>query len=265
MDTRKLTSTQTRFVKDLIRSKKARDAERLFVLEGDKPIRELLTSHPASFYGLIVTEASLRKIDQDFQECIRHSACPVYVCSEQKLAAVSDLTNPTGILAILRRPIWDPETVFRRRCLLGFYGESLQDPTNVGTLIRTAVAFGFDGLWLSPDSVDAFNPKIVRASAGALLSLPIFMIENAGMLTRHDCAILTAEIPGDGSSPLNTIIEIPPRAIVALGNESRGLSQPLLDLASLRFHIPIRPEAESLNVATSAAIAAFHFTSISQR
>jgi TrmH family RNA methyltransferase len=166
----------------------------------------------------------------------------------------------TGMLAILRQPVWNQAAVFRRERLLGFYGESLQDPTNVGTIIRTAVAFGLHALWLSPDSVDVFNPKVVRATAGALLSLPIFTAASSTLFVEHDCAIATAELPGPASTPLQSLSEIPLRAIVALGNESRGLSTSVVNLASLRFHIPIRPEAESLNVATSAAIAAFHFT-----
>ena len=260
VDMYKLTASRATFIRTLVRQKKVRDAEGAFIVEGRKPIGELLKSHAASFQALVLTEASLNESKDTILDGIRKSGCSVQVCEERVFATLSDVATPTGMLAILRRPVWDQESVFRRERLLGFYGESLQDPTNVGTIIRTALAFGLQALWLSPDSVDVFNPKVVRATAGALLSLPVFTATSGALFVEHDCAILTAELPGPASIPLQNLSEIPPRSVVALGNESRGLSTSLLNLASLRFHIPMRPEAESLNVAASAAIAAFHFT-----
>jgi TrmH family RNA methyltransferase len=256
----KLTASRAAFIRTLVRQKKVRDAERAFIVEGRKPIGELLKSHATSFQALVLTEASLNESKGTIFDSIQKSGCSVYVCEERVFATLSDVTTPTGMLAILRRPVWNQDAVFHRGRLLGFYGESLQDPTNVGTIIRTALAFGLQALWLSPDSVDVFNPKVVRATAGALLSLPIFTATSGTLFVERDCAIVTAELPGPASIPLQDLSEIPPRSVVALGNESRGLSTSVLNLASLRFHIPIRPEAESLNVAASAAIAAFHFT-----
>jgi TrmH family RNA methyltransferase len=257
-----LAATKAALIRDLVRHKKTRDAERLFIVEGPKPTEELLKSHATYFQALVVTETSLATADQSLVDTLKRSGCPVYVCQERVLATLSDLTTPSGMLAVVRQPVWDQEAVFRQPQLFGFYGECLQDPANVGPIIRTAVALGLDALWLSLDSVDVFNPKIVRASAGALLKLPIFYIGDVALFATSNCAIFTAEVPSPQSRRIQDIGTLPPRVVVAFGNESRGLSTSTIHQASLRFHVPIRPQAESLNVAAAAAIAAFHFTGL---
>ena len=258
----KLAAAKAALIRDLVRHKKIRDAERLFIVEGPKPIEELLTSHATYFQALVVTEASLDTANRSLVDALERSGCPVYVCQERVFATLSDLMTPSGMLAVVRQPVWDQAAVFRQPELFGFYGECLQDPTNVGPIIRTAVAFGLNALWLSSDSVDVFNPKVVRASAGALLKLPIFYIPDVALFATFDCAIFTAEVPSPRSCRIQDIRTLPRRLVVAFGNESRGLSASTLQHAWLRFHIPIRPEAESLNVAAAAAIATFHLTAL---
>src|SRR6185295_13561109 len=103
-------------------------------------------------------------------------------------------------------------------------------------------------------------PKIVRATAGTLLKLPVFSVKDAGELARSHCAILAADSSGKHARRMDEITGIPAKAVIALGNESRGLSSDILRAAAIRFHIPISSDAESLNVAASAAIAAFYFS-----
>jgi RNA methyltransferase, TrmH family len=258
----KLESSKAALIRDLVRHKKARDAEQLFVVEGPKPIEELLASHPIYFRALVVTQASLTAADQSLVDRIKQSGCPVYVCQERVLRTLSDLTTPSGMLAVVRQPVWKQEAILQRPVLFGFYGECLQDPANVGPIIRTALAFGLDALWLSSDSADVFNPKVVRGTAGALLQLPIFYISDVALLSRLDCAILTAEMPSAATCLIQEIRTRPRRAIVAFGNEGRGLSSSTVTQASVRFHIPIRPAAGSLNVSAAAAIAAFTLSAL---
>jgi len=261
----KLTAVKAALIRNLIRHKKSRDAERLFVVEGHKPIEELLASHPTYCEALVATQASLTAADQSFVDRVKQSGCPSYVCQERMLATLSDLTTPSGMLAVVRQPVWKQEAIFRQPELFGFYGECLQDPANVGPIIRTATAFGLDAVWLSLESVDVFNPKVVRGTAGALLKLPIFYVSDATLFGRYDCAMLTAEIPGPRTIPIQDIHSLPPRAVIAVGNEGRGLSPSTLAHASIRFHIPIRPAADSLNVSAAAAIAAFTLSALRTR
>jgi len=112
-----------------------------------------------------------------------------------------------------------------------------------------------DALWLTPESADVYNPKVVRASAGAVLSLPIFVTEHVGQLTAKGIVVFAAEAGSVDAIQLETIRTVPKRLVVAVGNESRGLSAHTINQAACRFTIPLARHVESLNVAASVAIA----------
>jgi TrmH family RNA methyltransferase len=95
-----------------------------------------------------------------------------------------------------------------------------------------------------------------------LLRLPVFVIPGVAWFKRHRCEVLAAESSGAQGRPIETCTTIPARAVIAVGNEGRGLSEAALKQAALRFHIPIDPTVESLNVAASAAIAVFYFKAL---
>ena len=244
-------------IRKLIHHKRVRDREQAFVLEGVKPIRELLGSHGSRFRALVVAATKVDSYDEIRQAAV-HARVPVYGCPASAFATLSDVAAPTGTLAILNQPVWDEPAILKRPRLLAFYGDDLQDPTNVGSCIRTALAFGLDAMWLSPDSVDVFNPKVVRGTAGAVMKFPVLLLKNMETLTDAGCALLAADSSQMGSQSIREIRSIPMKAVIALGNESRGLSGRTVERTILRFHIPIDRRIESLNVAAAAAIAAFY-------
>lgn len=260
-----LSAAKAAFIRDLLRHKKARDTERAFVMEGVKPITELLRTREPSLQAVVMTPTWLDKNTTERRRILERSRVPVYVCRDSVFEKLSDLSTAPGLLAVVRQPEWDQEGVLTRSRVFGLYGESLQDPANVGAIIRTALAFGLDALWLSSDSADIFNPKVVRATAGALLRLPVFAIPDTLVFDRYQCSVLAAVLPGTRSRALQEIAHIPPRAVIALGNESRGLSPVTIKQAAMRFHIPIGQDVESLNVAASAAIATFYFSAVARR
>ena len=167
----------------------------------------------------------------------------------------SDLESPQGILAVVKQPRWNQEMPFGQSRLFGLYGEQLQDPANVGAIIRTAAALNIDALWLTPESADIYHPKVVRASAGAVLSLPIFIVEDVASLTRKGVVLFAAEAAEGQAVSMETIRTVPKRMVVGVGNESRGLSVHTLKQAVCRFTIPLGRHIESLNVAATTAIA----------
>jgi TrmH family RNA methyltransferase len=189
---------------------------------------------------------------------------PIFRCLNRVFTTLSDLETPQGILAVVRQPRWDEARVFAQASLLGLYGEDLQDPANVGAIIRTAAALDASGLWLTPESADVYNPKVVRATAGALLSLPVFITRDVTRFAQKGCAIFAAEAGGLDNADIRTISDVPKRLVVALGNESRGLSAQTINAASRRFTIPLNPEIDSLNVAATAAIALHFFAGLSR-
>ena len=179
------------------------------------------------------------------------------------LAQLSDVETSSGVLAIVHQPTWNQAAVLAQPRVFGLYGDMLQDPTNMGTIIRTAAGLNVSAMWLAPHSVDVFNPKVVRATAGALFQLPIFPHTSLEELLKLDCAIMAADAgTGDDRVPIRTIQSVPPRTILAIGSESRGLSEVTLNAAKLRVTIPLKLGVESLNAAAAAAIAIFHLSGL---
>lgn len=260
-----LPAARATLIRDLVRKKKSRDAERAFVLEGMKPILELLQADSPSLLAVVVTPACLTKGGPSLQRALAQARPAVYTCRESVFETLSDLRTSPGMLAVLGQPEWDERSILKRPRLLGLYGECLQDPANVGTIVRTAVAFGLDALWLSSDSADVFSPKVVRGTTGALLTLPVFSLDDVSQFAKHGCAILAADSSGKRSRRIEEVNAVPARSVIALGNESRGLSRATLERAALRFHIPISRHVESLNVAASAAIAMFYFSALQKQ
>lgn len=260
-----LSTTKAAFIRDLIRDKKTRDVEHAFVVEGTKPVIELLRTCDPALQSVVVTPTWLDKSSAEERRMLEQSPVSVYLCRESVFEKLSSLTTAPGVLAVVRQPEWDQTQVLTRPHIFGLYGESLQDPANVGAIIRTALAFGLDALWLSPDSADVFNPKVVRATAGALLKLPVFVAPDPSVFDRYRCAMLAAVLPGTDSRAIHDLTHIPPRAVIALGNESRGLSSATIRQAAMRFHIPVGSAVDSLNVAATAAIAVFYFKTMASR
>jgi len=257
-----LSTAKAALIRDLLRHKRTREAERAFVVEGTKQISELLRGHSPALRAVVMTPTFLGRSHQAMQSVLGQTRAAVYTCRDTTFEKLSDVSTSQGVLAIVRQPEWDQEAIFRRPRLFGIYGECLQDPANVGAIIRTALAFHADALWLSADSADAFNPKVVRATAGALLMLPVFSLKDLSLFTQHRCTLVAAEPLSKGGPGIRAIANLPLRAILALGNESRGLSEATLKQAEFRFHIPVNPAINSLNVAASAAIVAFYFSTL---
>lgn len=257
-----LPRSTAQLIRDLLQHKKTRDAEGAFVIEGPKPILEILRERPATIRTIVFTTAYFDQAHQVQPRLLAQAHGRVYRCRDSAFEKLSDLDTSQGMLAVLHQPVWSEEDCLGQSDFLGLYGEHLQDPTNVGTMVRTAAAMNISALWLTSDSVDVFNPKVVRATAGALLTLPVFRIDDVSGLLQRECTLLAADSRANGAVAIRTIRQIPARTVLAFGNESRGLSDATLKQAALRFHIPVNQSVESLNVATSAAIAMFYFASV---
>jgi TrmH family RNA methyltransferase len=250
-----LTRAQAARIRDLLRDKRVRNAEGAFIIEGAKPVLDVLLHHPASVTSLIVSQ-DYERHETDDQRRLRASRnVATCRCSDRAFATFSSLDNPQGLLAVVRQPQWHEKTLLRRPSVFAVFGEDLQDPANVGAIVRTAAALNIDALWLTPESADIYNPKVVRASAGAVLSLPVFVAENIDRLTENGIMSFAAVAAGDHTVDLESVRTIPRRLVLALGNESRGLSAKTLKEAACRFRIPLSRHIDSLNVAATAAIA----------
>ena len=227
------------------------------MVEGAHAVRDLLTRYPEQILTIVIAHGYLTREGQGDRLVRLASSAQQYSCPDIQFSRLSDMDAPQGILALVRQPIWDEGEVLKRSTVLGIFGEELQDPANVGAIIRTAAALNANALWLTPESADVYHPKVVRATSGALLALPIFISKNVIGLIQQGCKIFAAEVTGTIS--IDEIHQVPRKLVFAVGNESRGLSVQIRRQATTRFTIPLSREVESLNVAATVAIATFYF------
>ena len=230
------------------------------MVEGAHAVQDLLTRYPEQILTIVSAHSYLSKEGQSDRLVRFASSAQQYSCSDLQFSKLSDLDTPQGILAVVQQPTWDDEIVLRQPTVLGIFGEQLQDPANVGAIIRTAAALNVSGLWLTPESADVYHPKVVRATTGVLLALPIFTSKDVSGLIRQGCRIFAAEVAGSGAVSIDEIQHAPRKLVLAVGNESRGLSALIRKQATTRFTIPLSRDVDSLNVAATVAIATFYFS-----
>ncbi len=244
MDTR-ITSTQNDFVKMVktLKSKKGRSTHGAFLVEGEKCVRELITHMPDILSSLIVSGAQY----DDLIKRAVNMGRRVYTVDDHVMEAVSDCKTPQGIAAVALKPLHaDVNGGF----IVAMDG--VQDPQNVGTMIRTADAAGCAGVVLSEESADCFSPKAVRASMGSLFHLPVLyenLVLYTSKLLSRGYRVACADIEGAESFDLEAA-----RTCLVIGNEARGISQDMLELCTDRIRIPMYGQAESLNAAVAAGI-----------
>lgn len=225
-------------------TKKGRLAAGAFLVEGQRAIEQIQHHHPEAIQELLTTS------DDEWPYPCRR-------LTEGQIRAICNTKAPQGLVAVVRLPLQTYENQLPPFCgpkLL--FLEDIQDPGNVGTLIRTAAAFQFSGALLTAQCADPFAPKCVQASAGAVLSLWLRRTEHCfdlvSELQQRDYALVATTLQGQ-SDPATLYRRT--RLILAVGNEGVGLSPVVLQAAQEHFTIPMdRHGSESLNVATSGAI-----------
>ena len=257
-----LTRAQASLIRQLLRDKRIRSRERAFVLEGTKACLDLIYRYPQSILSLIVSPRFLSAEAEADRRMRTTLSARQFIYPDAGFEKLTDVEATQGILAVVRQPGWDEAQVFRRTSALGIYGDRLQDPANVGAIIRTAAALNLCGVWLSADSADPFSPKVVRATAGTILSLPVFHTHDFRAFSSYGCEIYSAVLASADIVPIRSIRSIPSRLMIAVGNEGAGLAPDIVKASSVRFSIPLAEGVESLNVAATAAISAFYFSGL---
>ncbi len=249
-------------IRHLLRDKKTRSTEGTFVLEGAKFCCDLIHQSPESILSLIVSPRFLSVETEAARRVRAKLSASQFRCSDSDFDKLTDVEMPQGILAVVRQPRWNEAQVFKQLRVLGLYGDRLQDPANVGAIIRTAAALNLSGVWLSADSADHFSPKVVRATAGTILRLPVFPARDFKAFSSYGCDIYAAVLDSADRVSIKSIRTIPSRLMIAVGNEGAGLAPEIVKASRVRFSIPLAEGVESLNVAATAAISAFYFSGL---
>ncbi len=259
---RALTRSQGSLIRGLLRDKNVRSQEDAFVVEGTKSCLDLIARHPHAIRSLVFSRGYLRAEPDSNREVRSRLPAGQSVCQDTEFEKLTDVERPQGILAVVRQPRWDESQVFTQEKVLGIYADRLQDPANVGAIIRTAAALNLSGVWLSAGCADPFSPKIVRATAGSILDLPVFWGCEFQTFSSYRCEMYSAVLPSAGIVPIRTIQNVPRRLMIALGNEGTGLGPDVVAASHVRFSIPLANRVESLNVAATMAISAFYFSGL---
>lgn len=243
----------------LLHQKKQREQNRLFILEGNTIISDLLVTSEINSENLELLVATPEWMAQAALSDTRLSDRTV-TADPAALKKLSALVTPPEVLAVMRMPAVSHEESFRPEQLregvtLAF--ESIRDPGNLGTIIRTADWFGIRNIICSPDSVDVYNQKVVQASMGAVMrTVPAYLPLDALFVQAGRFKIPVIGTAMDGEDLFDTPIKVP--GIVVFGNESHGISTQLEPFFRHKVRIPDFPAGssgtESLNVATSVAI-----------
>jgi TrmH family RNA methyltransferase len=208
-------------------------------------------------HELFVTERA-REASADLVGQARELGVPVSLVTDRAAADLTETVTPQGIVAVcelLDKPI---SGLLGADTALVVVLVDVADPGNAGTVIRVADAAGADAVILAGDSVDPHNGKCVRAAAGSLFHVPITRVRDVGtaLAACSDAGLRTLAAHGYAEEQLDTIDLAVPSAWV-FGNEAHGLGAEVLDVADLAVRIPIYGRAESLNLATAAAVCVY--------
>ncbi|MCS6943142.1 MAG: RNA methyltransferase [Geminocystis sp.] len=247
-----LTSRQNPVVKGVkkLHHSKNRHKENLYLLEGTNPVSVAV----ALKYPLKVVLATIpwQEKHPHLWSQLQSLAEKAETVSEEIMAWLATTVNPDGVVAAAPRfPDHHPPPSLQ----LGLVLERIQDPGNMGTIIRTSVAMGVDFLWLSRDCVDLDHPKVIRASAGEWFKIKWSVVDNLLELIsqyRLQGYQIVATEPR-GSISLWQMDFYPP-TLVLVGNESQGLSPTLKAMATHKVKIPLLNQVESLNVAVATSL-----------
>lgn len=237
-----LSKSQISFIKSL-HQKKYRKENGIFIIEGIKSIVEFLKSDYQlhSIYYTPKLSATLPKISANIN---------LFEVTETELAKISTLQTPQGILALVHLPTIKKLDVSTLRNQFSLVLDGVQDPGNFGTIIRTADWFGIKNIVCSENTVEAYNPKTVQSTMGSLCRVNIVYTSLLPFL--NDVKIPVYGTLLEGRSIYQT--QWGNEGLILLGNEGHGISKELIEKINVPVTIPRFGEAESLNVAVSAAI-----------
>lgn len=232
--------------------RKDRYAAGQFLAEGPQTVREAL-AEPGRVGQLFLTEDGLDR----YPELAAAHPAPSLI-TDDDLRTLSDAVTPQGVVAVCRMELRLVSELITEETRLLVCCARVSDPGNAGTVIRCADAFGADGVVLSAESVDPYNPKTVRATVGSLFHLPIGIgVEVPAVVDAARAAglqVLAADGSGESLAALAAAGELARPTLWLFGNEAHGLPDDLARLADRVVAVPIFGSAESLNLSTAAAV-----------
>jgi TrmH family RNA methyltransferase len=248
-----ISRNQAKLIRKL-KSRKRREQELAFLVEGVRLVEELLSADWNVEFAVTAPVLSETQRGQQLLEAVDERGWKRAEVSDSELKELADTETPQGILAVAHRPLhrlaeFEPPS---RAALLVF--DRVADPGNLGTLLRAAQALGVAWIVALPGTVDPWNPKAARASAGSLFRLPVSQeswLDVVAWLREKEFTIFCADSSGD---PVGRIGDPPDRFALVLGNEPSGLSEEVRRESDRLVAVPLPGGMDSLNVAIAGAL-----------
>lgn len=240
-------SRDNKTVKEIkkLHEKKYRNANKKFLVEGLRFVREALESS-FEVTMIIISEGVYEKFNE-------LEAARIILVSDAIFKELCETDSPQGVLAVVKNKELEMNTES------GFYvlADKVQDPGNIGTIIRTANAAGANGVILTKGTVDVYNDKTLRATMGAIFKIPIILDEDLSftkLLKSKAFKLVTSSLETENNF---YDIDLKDNSIIAVGNEGNGISREIYDICDEKVKIPMPGGAESLNVGIAAGIMMF--------
>lgn len=239
-----------KYIKKLQISPKFRREEGLFVAEGLRVcVEAALCKAPVEY--VLVTENAISKHKEELAPLLRYTD-EVYLTSDKAMSAACDTMSPQGVICVIKTldNIIDLDTINNKYILL----ENVQDPSNLGTVLRTADALGLNGVIMTDDCCDVYSPKVCRGAMGALFRVPLMITDSAPDFIRefNNKGKSFAAVVRNADSVCDA--DFSGNCLIAIGNEGNGLTNETIEACSERITIKMCNNAESLNAAIAAGI-----------
>ena len=226
-----------------LHSKKSRDSENAYILEGEKMVLEAIQFKPEDLIFIAYTKGFIFPTLSNSIETIE--------VSEKELTQISTLKTPNKAFAVLKKSTNESE--IKNGLIIAI--DNVQDPGNLGTILRIADWFGIDSIICSSDTVDCYNPKVVQASMGAILRIEVQYVDLFQTLRKYKGKIYGAVLGGKNMYTSKLQFE----GILLMGNEGKGISPEIQQLITEPISIPGFGHAESLNVSIATGILVAEF------
>lgn len=247
-----ITSKDNKQVKNIIalqQKAKERREQKAFVVEGHKMVDETPKNLLQAVY---LSESYVAKQNSlpDYG-----AGVVVEVLSDSVFKAVSDTQTPQGILAIVRKPEYELNALLAKENRMFLILEDVQDPGNLGTMMRTGEGAGVTGIIMSKNTVDLFNPKVIRSTMGSIYRVPFIIADDLEktitQMKKAGVSLYAAHLKGENAYDA---YDYKKDCGFLIGNEGNGLSDQIADMADTYIRIPMEGQLESLNAAVSAAL-----------
>lgn len=253
-----ITSKENEMIKNIkkLKEKKYRDEENKFLVEGIKMVQEAINEE-TKISKIVICEDCINdgSIKQELLYEIAKHDC-IYV-SKKVFQTITEVTNPQGILAVIEKENGEEQISFNEDVIVVLDG--IQDPGNLGTILRTIDSVNLKQVILSEQTADPYNPKVVRSTMGAIYRINMIrsknIIETLKNIKKHKYDIVATSLQTDKS-----IYDIDyKKTVIVIGNEANGVSEEVLELANKKVKIPMLGKTESLNAAVATGIILYEY------